>query len=419
MRGAFPLLILALSLTGCGWFDLFNTVKVDNPVMGPPPPRTKMANRATREKKYADAGGFLQSVPSDQQDSDVVVAGAIDDESGGTGDSFEKNRVVAVVNGEPIFEAEVLAPYAMGIRKAKHTATPAQLRDLQREVDDLIQRDLDGHIENRLVISALRSSLKKEQIEMFEEHLNDQFNNVRIPEMLKKLGLTSSHELDALMQAKSGRSLASQRTEHINRMMAGQYLHEKSTSQKSEIERRDLLDYYERHIDDFTLLAEVNWQQIVINHAAHGGKDPAFEVLEEVIKKLRTSNGESFTAVARENSNGPKAKNGGRWGWTQKGSLADADMETMLFKLPVGRISQVIERKSAYHLLMVIERKPARTRRFAEVQNEIRETLEEEQKRSAAEKVLDELYESAVIKTIYDDQADEDSKDDNIVLPFR
>ena len=51
----------------------------------------------------------------------------------------------------------------------------------------------------------------------------------------------------------------------------------------------------------------------------------------------------------------------------------------------------------------MIDREPARWKRFADVQAEIKVTLQQQIKQKAAQKVIDDLMSKAEITTIFDD----------------
>ncbi|MBT4866853.1 MAG: hypothetical protein HON53_17250, partial [Planctomycetaceae bacterium] len=109
-----------------------------------------------------------------------------------------------------------------------------------------------------------------------------------------------------------------------------------------------------------------------------------------------------FAEVARKYSDGVTADSGGRWDWTQKGSLADKRTEKALFELPEGSISQVFVGKKDYQLVRIVSRRQTRQIPFAKVQDEIKGKLKKEQRTEATKNVLTELYANAVIDTIFD-----------------
>ena len=166
------------------------------------------------------------------------------------------------------------------------------------------------------------------------------------------------------------------------------------------VSRQELLAEYEKRIDDYKQPAQVKWQQIWIAYDKHGGKSKALALLDAAIAELK--NGADFETVARKYSDGVMAQEGGHWDWTQKGSLANEEIERMLFALNVGEIGEVVAGDKAYQLVRVTQRRPDRVTPFEEVQEEIREEILNERKRGVEAEVVKKLKKDAVITTMFD-----------------
>ena len=162
--------------------------------------------------------------------------------------------------------------------------------------------------------------------------------------------------------------------------------------------RPEMLRYYEQHIDDYIVPAQVKWQQIVISFDKHGGQREALAVLETLIDELKAK--ADFADVARKYSDGVTADSGGRWAWTRKGSLTDKRAEKALFELPAGTISQVFVSKKDYRLVRVVSRRETRQIPVAKVQTEIKGKLLKEQRTAATKNVLEDIYANAGIKIL-------------------
>ena len=386
MREAQILSIVLISLTGCGGLNVFNSVKVDNPVVGPPPPRVERPyDRFTSDEPVYPDTNQVRQVRHDPQTGQL----------GSGGDELSGSQVVASVMGAPIFASEVLERYALELSRVQDQYPPAQYRELRKS---LLIRDLPVHIERKLLVQSLRSTLQKEQIEMFEKHLDGLFLK-EVDRLKQELGVHSTHELETKLKNEQKTSLSNLRDAFANQRMAMEYLATKSKPQR-QIGRPDLLRYYDDHLDDYAIPAQVKWQQVLIDFNKHGGKRRAFEIVENVVQELK--NNADVGDVARWYSDGPKASRGGHWDWIPRGSLNNRQIEKMLFELPVGEISQVIVGEHAYHLVKTNAREQAGFRKFEEVQNEIEKHLRKEMRAKATQKVLDELRENAVIETIFD-----------------
>lgn len=393
MRFPHGLLIALIAIVGC---DTLKNVKVENPVMPPPPPRVSRMD--VEERKEGSRVASFSSPASDTESSEIAAgfSQSGDDSRNEKFAELSGNHVVAYVNSEPIFAAEVLEQYTKRLQRAEAEVTPAQLRVIR---ETLIRHDLDGHIERKLLVQSLRSTLAKEQLDMFEKQLDKAFEQ-RVENMKAQLNVNSRHELEIKLQEQQATSLANLRSTFVNQLMAVEFL--KSKAEKNEkIGRPELIRYYEEHIDDYAIPSRVKWQQLLIDFEKNGGREQAFDELENAIDELKS--GADFGAVAAKYSNGPKANKNGHWGWLDEGSLSDEKIEKALFELPVDMISQVLVGERGYHLVKVNGRQAAGRVAFTKVQSKIQKTLEEEAKQKATQDVIDEMYENAVIETIFDE----------------
>jgi parvulin-like peptidyl-prolyl isomerase len=384
MRNTTVVLLAALSLAGC---NKLSTVKVDNPVLGPPPPRVALAQSTERRSDITPR-------PFGGDETSEISQVSIEQPTTPTGEFLHGSQVVATVNNAPIFDSEVLERYGLQLDKASRELSPKETQQLRRQ---LIQRDLQGYIDRKLLVQTLRSTLKKEQVEMLDAHLNGLFEQ-EVNRLKGEMKVNTRHEVE-LKLAEQGTSLENLRNSFANQRMAMEYLGAKAQN-LPESGRPDMLRYYEKHIDDYTTPAQVKWQQIVVSFDKHGGKRGALAELEKLIDELKAK--ADFGEVARKYSDGVTAESGGRWDWTQKGSLADKRTEKALFELPEGSISQVFVGKNDYQLVRVVSRRQTRQIPFAKVQDEIKGKLKKEQRTEATKNVLEELYANAVIDTIFD-----------------
>lgn len=385
MRKSFLALLGAATMSGCG---VLGTAKVDNPVLGPPPPRIAMAQPAER-RSGLEPGQYGE----DQPGISLTSAG---EQTPASGESLDGSQVVATVNGDPIFDSEVLERYGLQLDRAARELPPEQNQNLRKQ---LIQRDLQGYVDRKLLVQTLRSRLKKEQAEMLDGHLNGLFEK-EVERLKGEMGVNTRYEVEQEL-AKQGTSLENLRNSFANQRMAMEYLGAKAND-IPEPTRPELLKYYDENISEYTIPAQVKWQQIVVSYSKRGGKQSALRVLEKLIDELKA--GADFAETARKYSDGVTAASGGEWDWTQKGSLADKRAEKALFELPEGTISQVFVGDKEYQLVHVVSRREQKLIPFTKVQTEIKDKIKKVKRQEATKKVLEELYANAVVETVFDKQ---------------
>lgn len=389
MRRAYFFAIAVVAPLSIGCDSLGRTPKYDNPVLGPPPPRLSYAEpeEETLPSVVDDETGEVRTVALtlNQHSPDLPLA---------------DSQTVAIVNGTPILAAEVLERYGNQLAKAQAQIPPEEYNKARLQ---LIKRDLDSHIERMLLAEALRVRLLPEQSKMLDGALNEAFA-AEVGRMMKEAGVNSRLELEKQLLAE-GTSLENLRTNFATQQMAMEYLRSKAPKQDAP-GRPELLAYYSSHKDDYFKPAEAKWRQIVVDVAKQGGKDKAEARLNEIIEFMRASRGANFAEAAQKFSDGPNAKDGGAWGWTTKGSLADSQVDEALFELPVGQPSQVLRKFDEFKIVLVDQRKPDRYKPFEEVQDDIAAAIERESRKGLARKVIDELRAEAEIMTIFDQNAD-------------
>ncbi len=390
MRLSRILLTVLLALAGCKGSNGLGP-KVENPVVGPPPPRKIGSPNSERTEPYAkDEGNSKKS----SNGNGVVLTGMVESDAE-LPKELEGNRVVATVNGAPIFEAEILERYAEGLAKMREQAPPDQYR---KQIDQLIERDLRAHVERKLLSEATRKSLKKDQQKQLDSFVKKQLQE-QLEEMKKSMGVTSTAELDRELQ-KKGTSLAMIEHQFRNRTLAQQFIAGK-VKNNQKLSRQDLFAYYQQHLKEYEVKRRVKWQQILISRADEQQARAKLRILSDGLQQKPPRD---FGELAAELSDGPTAENKGLYDWTNAGSLADEKLEALLFKLPIGEPSDLIESSRNFQMVRVFERQEASHTPFDEVQDQIRNKLQDADQHDEIEKLIDELWASATIDSEYNIQ---------------
>jgi parvulin-like peptidyl-prolyl isomerase len=396
LRIAFALLML-LPLAGCNKMR----VRVDNPLVGPPPPRDPdrvAALAAAESQSPASSTGELGTslVSGEPQQPGVVLIGETVEQAPPQGISDLMTEVAARVNGKAVFVGQIVESYTPQIEAARAQFSEVEFR---QAIAGLVQRDLDQHIDTVLLVDSLMSTLKEEQKEQVEAQIDAMFEE-RIAEMQKKLDAPSLANLELKLQAE-GTSLASLRRRFGDSQIAGQAMAmaiERKIGDTPVISRQELLQEYRDSIEEFSQPAQVRWQQIWVSRT--GSEQEALQRIQQAAAALQQ--GESFEEAVRQYSQGATASNDGLWDWTRPESLENQEIAELLRTLPVGQISQVIADRNSYQIIVVTERKAATITPFEDVQLQLSERLEAERREAAAREVLEELRRSAVIERYFE-----------------
>jgi parvulin-like peptidyl-prolyl isomerase len=164
--------------------------------------------------------------------------------------------------------------------------------------------------------------------------------------------------------------------------------------------------YYEAHPQEFTLPERVTLSEISLGTE---GKSP--EELAAVRAKaegLRTSvvNGDNFNRVARLYSEGSTAKDGGALGTFKRGELAP-QIETIVFQMSKGQISDVIQTRTGFEFLLVEDHLQAGLQPIDKVQTDLRQAIHAQKTQPLMRDYLAELREQSniIVKPGYRDSA--------------
>ena len=383
MRGLAIFLLIFVLFAGCE-----STKKIDNPVVGPPPPRLPPEKiRANQTASLATTEAPDTTTRDNPSVLQQVSAQEID---------FPDNMIVATVNDQPVFVGDVLAPFGEYLANVKQQAPPAEFKRLRRE---MLRKFLSGAIEQQILIQELHASLKKQERENLDKQLEGEWQK-HVDQLLDKYKVNTRPELEQVY-AQIGKDLNTEKSGFLRMITAQQCVSYKTKdSHKFEPTRKEILDYYEKHREDYAIKARVRWQQLVIDDADHGGEEGARKVVDQAVKELLAN--ADFTETIKKHGNKARAANGGLRDWTEQGALADAEVEKQLWELPIGDLSPVIRTKSNFQIVMVIEREDAGYKAFEDLQKEIVLQLKKEHMLKLSQEIVEKLRNSVTIKTVFD-----------------
>ncbi len=417
-------ILITVGLLLCCGCQGTGPAKHDNPVVGPPPPRLPVEK--IRENQIA-AGISPDRSPSrsasrvkidDEESSEQLVANSIPDDTPSSsgiqrisltqlknGDlpPFADGMVVAMVNDQPIFAGEVLAPAHPQLKSIEKQMQAELGKKFKPELlypyrAKFIQALLPRYIERKMLVQAAKSTFKKQQLEGLSKSVDAEWGQ-HLEQMMQKNKVKSINELEELMK-ENDFDIEADEASFKDQQIAMNFVAFKAHS-KFEPTRKEMLAYYETHLADYEFPARVHWQQLVISNEAHGGEEGARKLLDKVVKELL--DGADFGATVKKYGDGPKAANSGIWDWTVKGSLANKELDTELFTLPVGEMSGVIQTPSGFQIVQVLDRQAAGRQPFESQQKNIEAKLKEEAYKERAQKVLAEIREASIIKTVFDE----------------
>jgi peptidyl-prolyl cis-trans isomerase SurA len=287
-----------------------------------------------------------------------------------------KDRIAAVVNGQPITLSEVEERVAPELSRAP----PGPAGEPQRK--QALRQGLDQLIDEHLVASEA-SSLG---VEVSDEEVTQSFGI-----LAKQNGLEPAQFKEALAQ--QGISPDTLRDSLRRQQLMMRLLQYKVKPRKvsdEEVQRayaaRSQSAEYEVHARDLYVAIPVG--------ATDQQETAAKAKADSAVRRLRS--GESFQVVARDLSDGPSAHEGGDLGYIRRGAMIPA-IENVAFSLAPGHVSDLIKLPTGYHLVMVEDRRKVSEKPLSEVKEEIRNQLATDSVVTEREHYMQQLRKTAQI----------------------
>jgi len=159
-----------------------------------------------------------------------------------------------------------------------------------------------------------------------------------------------------------------------------------------QIPESELKTYYQQNIASYQLPEKVRASHILLKTEGKSAEE-----IEKVKAKatdllLRIRQGADFSELAKKNSEDPvSAANGGDLGAFGRGAMVP-EFEQAAFTLGVGAISDLVKTQFGYHIIKVVEKQPAHTQTFEEVESLIRPSLLQRKAEQKAQELADKAF---------------------------
>jgi len=313
--------------------------------------------------------------------------------------SFESGQTIARVGSEIVLASEV--PGIAILQQNADKIPPAKAAEYWKSV----RMQLKNIVDTKLVYSDFRRTAPPEGVEQVEKNVGEQFDKTQIKSLMKKTSTTSRAELEARLRD-AGSSLQQQRRAFIERAIASSWS-QQQIKREEEITHEDMLGYYHEHAADYAVPAKARFEQLTIRKDRYPSPEDAYRDVANCGNEILR--GAPFAEIAKARSHAPTAREGGLNDWTSQGTLVSEAVDQAIFGLPVGRMSQILEDDTSFHIVRVIERSDAGRTSFVEAQVEIKKKIGEERHKKQLEDYLAKLRKDTAVWTIFDQPAGETS----------
>ena len=151
--------------------------------------------------------------------------------------------------------------------------------------------------------------------------------------------------------------------ESLKRKVVIQTVLDEKVYSQVEVSEEEIEKYYQSHREELEEPERIKVRQIQLTFPRNATPEGKEALKEKALGlKKRIDGGEDLSALAREFSEAPDRETGGEMGFFIEGQLARLDpaLEKAAWALKTGEVSEPVETRIGYHLIMVDERLPAR-----------------------------------------------------------
>ncbi len=315
--------------------------------------------------------------------------------------------IIARVGSDAILASDLLGRYAYYAAAQAQGTPDSALAPLRKELLD----DIRNLADCKLLFAEATKKIPPEGLKDIEKKMGEEFEESQIKLLMQRSNCTTKDQLEAKLR-EAGTSLARRRTFFFEQTLAQQWLMSQIKDKDEEIPFSDLLAYYQNNGTKFDHEGVALWEELTVLFSRFPDKQSAWTAIVQMGDDVlgRDKVAVPFAEVARRGSQGLTAANGGQRDWTTQGSLKSAVLDEAIFKLPVMRMSHILEDEEGFHIVRVIQRKEAYRTPFKDAQVEIRKTLKEEQFNKKREDYLSKLRQQNPIWTIFDGEGPADAE---------
>lgn len=286
-------------------------------------------------------------------------------------------EIYAVVNDEAItgselkkFEADMVRSLQMEMEGEK----------LEQAIAEAKKNLLDKFIEQKLLLSRVKE--KNYDVDADVE--------VILQEIKKQNNMASDEDLKAAL-AREGIDFAAWKEMWRERRRQERLIAEEVGS-KIKIDNPQIMEYYRKNAERFTIPAEITLNCIFLNKGVDGA--PPRGKMDQVDAELKAA---SFADVAKKHSELPGAAESVALGKFKKGEL-DALLEEAALRLKKDEVSGWIETGSGWYLIQLADFSPERLREVKDVREDIIMTLREAEQQVKVKDYIAQLKKESYIK---------------------
>jgi peptidyl-prolyl cis-trans isomerase SurA len=294
-------------------------------------------------------------------------------------------EIIARINNQIVTRSEFLRSKDQ-LKQEVSQQDPTHASEIVAERDKDVLRDL---IDQQLLIEKGKDLGITADTELIK----------KLDEMRKQMNLESMDELEKAATAQ-GVSFEDFKQNLRNQIITQQVIG-KEVGQKLSVTKEEEKKFYEDHKTDLEQPEQIRLSEILVSTEKKGNGDEAQQVAaaqakaQDLLEQIRK--GASFDDIAKKNSDGPTASQGGDLGYFRRGTLAK-ELEDKTFAMKPNEVSEVIRTKQGFVILSVREHQMAGVPALGDVEPRVQDALYMQKLQPALRSYLQKLREEAFIE---------------------
>jgi peptidyl-prolyl cis-trans isomerase SurA len=225
----------------------------------------------------------------------------------------------------------------------------------------------------------------------------------KLDEMRKDMKLESMDDLEKAAQSQ-GISFEDFKLNLRNQIITQQVIG-REVGQRMSIPKEEIQKFYDEHKSEMEQPEQIRLSEILVSTDKKGDADTRDDSQRLAAAEAKAQDllaqihkGTSFEDVAKKNSDGPTAAQGGDLGGFKRGTLAK-ELEDKTFAMKAGQVSDIIRTKQGFVILKVAEHHDAGVPPLSEMEGRIQDAIYMRKLQPALRAYLQKLREEAYIFT--------------------
>ncbi|HEV2845185.1 MAG TPA: peptidyl-prolyl cis-trans isomerase, partial [Thermoanaerobaculia bacterium] len=269
----------------------------------------------------------------------------------------------------------------------------ATVADLQRRVQDPQERQRLAAQAGEMTYAAMfRELLLESRADQLGIGISEAQVDAAIGRVRENFNLKTEEELQAAL-ASSGMTMEQLR-EQIRSQQRLDEARRRDIEARVQIEEEDLRRYYRKNLEQFRQPEQLQLREVVVLEEGGAPAEERARIAAEI--RAKVAGGASLADAIAGHAPTGATSNVIELGWVSPGDL-DKSLETAVWTLQKGAISEPVAARGGLHLVQVIDRRESRVSPFAEVSAAIANRERERVFREEFSKYMAELEQKALI----------------------